>query len=98
MISFVSLFLGLVMGVQTVEVALSVPAEQVELTLDGQVAATLDAPPWTSARGPSRTGSKPWLGTPPAGRSAAPGSGSTCRARRPRWRWRSSPARTAARQ
>lgn len=49
MITFVSLFLGLVTGVQTVEVALSAPAASVEVALDDQVVATLVEPPWKAA-------------------------------------------------
>ncbi len=49
MITFVSLFLGLVMGPQPVEVALSAPAAQVELLLDDQAVASLGGSPWKAA-------------------------------------------------
>ncbi len=44
MISFVTLFLGLVLGPQTVEVALGPEVQRVEILLDGQPVAALAAP------------------------------------------------------
>ncbi|RMH21251.1 MAG: hypothetical protein D6696_06295 [Acidobacteria bacterium] len=46
MIAFVTLFLGLVAGPQTVEVAAGETVAAVELRLDGAPVARLEAPPW----------------------------------------------------
>ncbi len=46
MIDFVTLFVGLVIGVQEVEVAVSGPVARVELRLDGELLAELEGPPW----------------------------------------------------
>lgn len=46
MISFVTLFLGLVLGTKPVEVAAGPSVASVELLLDGRVAASLAGPPW----------------------------------------------------
>lgn len=46
MIEFLTLLLGLVSGVQTVEVGTAVPVARVEVRLDGETAATAEAPPW----------------------------------------------------
>ncbi len=47
MIEFVSLFLGLVMGVHTVEVSAGAEVAAVELLLDGQTLGTLEGEPWS---------------------------------------------------
>lgn len=47
MVSFVSLFIGLVLGVQTIEVAVDPAVARVELLLDEQRIGALDGPPWT---------------------------------------------------
>lgn len=44
--SFVSLFLGLVVGFQTVAVQVAEPVARVEIELDGRKVASFDAPPW----------------------------------------------------
>lgn len=49
MIAFVSLFLGLLVGVQDVEVAVSLEVAKVELYLDGSPAAAADGKPWRIA-------------------------------------------------
>ncbi len=46
MIRYLSLFLGLVHGVQTVELEVQSPIATVELRLDGEPAGTLTGPPW----------------------------------------------------
>lgn len=46
MIEFLTLLLGLVSGVQTVEVRTATPVAQVEILLDGGLEATADTPPW----------------------------------------------------
>ncbi len=46
MVTFVSLFLGLVLGVQTVAVQVAEPVARVDLLLDGKLTMTLDSPPW----------------------------------------------------
>ena len=46
MVSFISLFLGLVLGPQTVAVQVAAPAARVEIHLDGQLAAELHGPLW----------------------------------------------------
>lgn len=46
MIAFATLFLGLVLGVQTVEVMTSDDVVRVELLLDGRPLALIEAPPW----------------------------------------------------
>ena len=46
MVSFVSLFLGLVMGFQTVAVQVADPVARVTILLDGQAIASLEGPPW----------------------------------------------------
>ncbi len=46
MIAFVSLFLGLLTGPQTVELAVAEKVASVELRLDGAVVGTLSGPPW----------------------------------------------------
>jgi len=46
LISFVSLFLGLVVGHQTVAVQVAEPVARVEVLLDGQKVTTFEAPPW----------------------------------------------------
>lgn len=48
MITFVSLFLGLVLGTQTVEVAVGQEVARVELYLDGRWVAAVEGPPWTA--------------------------------------------------
>jgi hypothetical protein len=45
-VAFVTLFLGLDAGAQTVELLVAPPATRVELLLDGQQVAELSAPPW----------------------------------------------------
>lgn len=47
MIAFASLFLGLVLGVQPVEVVVGEGVARVELLLDGEVVGTAERPPWT---------------------------------------------------
>ncbi|TNF72761.1 MAG: hypothetical protein EP299_09225 [Acidobacteria bacterium] len=47
MISFTSLFLGLVLGAQTIQLAVADGVERVDLHLDGQIIGTLDSEPWT---------------------------------------------------
>lgn len=46
MIAFASLFLGLVLGAQTVEVVVGDPVSRVELRLDGERLTELREPPW----------------------------------------------------
>lgn len=48
MISFVSLFIGLVMGAQVVEVAVDPRVSRVEFRLDGVTLGQLQGPPWKS--------------------------------------------------
>src|SRR5437867_7541369 len=45
-ISFASLFLGLVVGVHPVQIAVTAPVASVELRLDGRAITTLHGPPW----------------------------------------------------
>lgn len=47
MISFVSLFIGLVLGIQTIEVAVDPAVARVELLLDEQRIGALAGPPWS---------------------------------------------------
>lgn len=47
MVTFVSLFLGLVLGPHSVELAVAEPVAQVEILLDGAVIGTLHEPPWS---------------------------------------------------
>ncbi len=47
MISFTSLFLGLVLGAQTIQLAVTDGVDIVELHIDGLVIGTLDTEPWT---------------------------------------------------
>jgi hypothetical protein len=49
MISFTSLFLGLVLGAQTIQLAVADGVDRVDLHLDGQVIGTLDSEAWTLA-------------------------------------------------
>jgi len=49
MISFTSLFLGLVLGAQTIQLAVADGVDRVDLNLDGQVIGTLDSEPWSLA-------------------------------------------------
>ena len=46
MITFVSLYLWLVIGVQTVEVAVDPGVDRVDILLDGKPAATMSGEPW----------------------------------------------------
>jgi hypothetical protein len=46
MVEFLTLLAGLVLGVQTIEVAVAGPVARVELQLDGELLAELDGPPW----------------------------------------------------
>jgi hypothetical protein len=46
LVNFESLFLGLVLGTQTVMVQVADPVERVELLLDGQSVAEIVGPPW----------------------------------------------------
>ena len=46
MVTFISLFLALVAGVQTVEVAVDGPVTRVELFLDEQMVGEFEGPPW----------------------------------------------------
>lgn len=46
MISFVSLFLGLVVGYQTVALKVAEPVARVEILLDGHQVTAFDTPPW----------------------------------------------------
>lgn len=48
MITFLTLFLGLTFGVQTVELAVESPVAAVELRLDGAVRRRLEGPPWNA--------------------------------------------------
>lgn len=48
MIEFISLFLGLVSGVQPVHLEVVAPVAVVELRLDGALVATLEGPPWSA--------------------------------------------------
>lgn len=48
MIEFLSLFVGLVVGVHEVEVSVSGPVARVEIRLDGAAVAEIQAPPWAS--------------------------------------------------
>lgn len=48
MITFVSIFLGLVVGAQSVQVAVSEEVAEVRIELDGQPVATLTRPPWAA--------------------------------------------------
>jgi hypothetical protein len=45
-IAFVTLFLGLTLGVQPVEIRVTGPVDHVELRLDGSVRGVIGAPPW----------------------------------------------------
>jgi hypothetical protein len=45
-IAFATLFLGLVLGVQPVEVMVAPEVERVDLLLDGTLARSLAGPPW----------------------------------------------------
>ncbi len=47
MIAFISIFLGLVAGVQPVELAVSGPVAEVEIRLDGELVGRLNGEPWT---------------------------------------------------
>lgn len=47
MVGFLTLFLGLVTGIQPVQVAVGPEVARVEIHLDGRVVGTLDAEPWT---------------------------------------------------
>jgi hypothetical protein len=47
MISFTSLFLGLVLGAQTIQVAVADGVDRVDLHLDGQIIGSLDTEPWS---------------------------------------------------
>jgi len=49
MITFVTLLLGLVVGVQPIEVAVSGPVAKVEIHLDGVKAGEVSAPPWRAS-------------------------------------------------
>ena len=46
MISFASLFLGLVLGAQTIQLAVTDGVDRVDLHVDGQVIGTLNSEPW----------------------------------------------------
>ena len=46
MIEFLTLFAGLILGVQNIEVAVSGPVTRVELRLNDEVLADIDGPPW----------------------------------------------------
>lgn len=48
MVTFVSLFLGLVLGPQTVELSVQPGVASVELVLDGVLVERIDQPPWTT--------------------------------------------------
>ncbi|MGD8439475.1 MAG: hypothetical protein PVG53_02990, partial [Holophagae bacterium] len=48
MVEFVTLFVGLVIGVQPIEVAVGGEVTRVEIRLDGERRAELTAPPWTA--------------------------------------------------
>ena len=48
MITFASLFLGLIVGVRPVEVVVGEPVARVEFLLDGERAALLEGPPWVA--------------------------------------------------
>ena len=48
MIEFLSLFVGLIIGVHKVEVAVSGPVARVEFRLDGEVLAEISDPPWVA--------------------------------------------------
>ena len=48
MIEFVTLFLGLVAGVQSIEVSVGQEVASVEILLDGKTIATMTGPPWTT--------------------------------------------------
>jgi hypothetical protein len=47
LVSFISLFLGLVVGFQTVAVEVAVPVARVEILLDGSSVKAFDSPPWS---------------------------------------------------
>ncbi|MGB3563508.1 MAG: hypothetical protein WBC09_10710, partial [Thermoanaerobaculia bacterium] len=47
MISFTSLFLGLVLGAQSIQLAVADGVERVDLHLDGQIIGSLEAEPWS---------------------------------------------------
>ncbi|MEE8525779.1 MAG: hypothetical protein V3T72_17715 [Thermoanaerobaculia bacterium] len=49
MIEFTTLFLGLIFGTRTVELAVEGPVAAVELRLDEQTVGRIEAPPWTTA-------------------------------------------------
>ena len=48
MIEFLSLFVGLVIGVQNVEVTVSGPVARVEFRLDGEIVAEIETAPWVT--------------------------------------------------
>ena len=48
MIEFLSLFVGLIIGVHNVEVAVSGPVARVEFRIDGEVLAEIDKAPWVA--------------------------------------------------
>ena len=48
MIEFLSLFVGLIIGVHKVEVAVSPPVARVELRLDGEILAEINEAPWVA--------------------------------------------------
>lgn len=48
MIDFVSLFVGLIVGVHDVEVVVSAPVVRVEISLDEKTLAAVDGPPWVA--------------------------------------------------
>jgi hypothetical protein len=48
-IAFVTLFLGLTLGVQPVEIRVTGPVDHVELRLDGSVRGVIGAPPWKAS-------------------------------------------------
>lgn len=46
MVTFLTLFIGVVSGLQTVQVAVTPPVARVELRLNGEQVATMRAPVW----------------------------------------------------
>jgi hypothetical protein len=47
-VTFVTLFLGLISGIHPVQLAVDGPVARVELELDGEVVASIDGPPWVT--------------------------------------------------
>ena len=77
MVTFITLYLALVAGIQTAEFAVDGPVTKVELFLDQQPVGAVEGPPWRIRFdfGPDcrRTRWRPSPLMPPAANSVAPG-------------------------